>query len=153
MNDAAQIAVLLLELYVAFGIMLIGFGYMLAGKTGGGWVAQFYFAGSWRWTLRRLRALVVGLLAGLWALVRLALAGIRRLIMWLARPPRPRPQARQRQPLPQRRPAWEVVRGWLAKIDHWRQHTVRWHSMTLLLLLLCVVLSVFLICLALLVRS
>ena len=49
MSEALHITVLLIELYIAFGVMLTGFGYMVAGKVGGGRVASFYFGRSLRW--------------------------------------------------------------------------------------------------------
>jgi hypothetical protein len=76
MHDIVQIAVLLLELYVALGIMLLGLGYMVGGKNLGGRVARFYFAGPLRWSLWRLRRLLAALIA--------VLSGT--LMFWVIRP-------------------------------------------------------------------
>jgi hypothetical protein len=76
MHDIVQILIALLELYLTVGLMLIGFGYMFAGKGGGTRVAQFYFGRSVRWTLSHVRDLVRRVLATLWFV----------LIHWIVRP-------------------------------------------------------------------
>jgi hypothetical protein len=76
MSDIAHIIVLVLELYIALGMMVIGFGYMLAGKNGGSRAAGYYFGNSIRWTWWRLRRLVAAVLA--------ALSGA--LMFWIIRP-------------------------------------------------------------------
>ena len=128
MSDAGQIAVLLVELYVAFGVMLIGFGYMFAGKTGGGRVAQFYFGGSLRWTLRRLRALVVGVLTSLWGLCVLALAGIGRAIVRIARHARRRLRPRERKACGIRAPTFRAGRQAIAGRHRPMAQALRWHA-------------------------
>lgn len=76
MDEVKEIAILLLEFYVALGLMVIGFGFMLAGKLGGASVARFYFGGPLRWTFWRLRRVIPGLMASIWAA----------LLAWLLRP-------------------------------------------------------------------
>jgi hypothetical protein len=76
MSDWQQIAVAMLELYLALGLMVIGFGYMFSGKAGGARAAQFYFGGSLRWTLRQIRTVLSAALAMVWVV----------LVMWIARP-------------------------------------------------------------------
>jgi hypothetical protein len=86
-----QLVVLLAELYVAFGIMFIGFGYMVMGKIGGQRAAWFYFGRSLRWSLRSLRFVFAASLAFVWRTLR----SLARRLWWALRArlaPR-RPQA------------------------------------------------------------
>ena len=68
-SEWRQMAIAMLELYVALGIMAIGFGVMFAGKHGASRVAHLYFAGSLSWTIAHVRALITTVLATLWHLV------------------------------------------------------------------------------------
>jgi clan AA aspartic protease (TIGR02281 family) len=88
-TEFAHIAVLLIELYVALGVMAIGFGYMLAGRLGGSRVAGFYFGRSLRWVGARVRGLVTAVLALVKTLlvaglVRPLLLGLQKSLRWLA---------------------------------------------------------------------
>src|ERR1700730_13458224 len=76
MSDIAQILVLLLELYGALGLMLIGFGYMFSGKSGGRRAAQFYFGRSLRWTWAYVRRVLRAVLIYAWGA----------FIFWISRP-------------------------------------------------------------------
>jgi hypothetical protein len=71
-----QLLMLLLELYIALGLMLVGFGYMLQGKNGGARAARFYFANSLWWSWWRMRRLVTVVLA--------SISGV--LMFWILRP-------------------------------------------------------------------
>jgi hypothetical protein len=64
-----RILIALLELYLALGLMCIGFGYMFAGKSGGTHAAQFYFGRSLRWALSHMRDLVRHVLATFWSVL------------------------------------------------------------------------------------
>jgi len=75
-HETKQIALLLLELYLVLGVMLIGFGVMFAGKSGGARAAEFYFGRSLRWALGRVRLLSVSVLALAWSF----------LLFWILRP-------------------------------------------------------------------
>lgn len=66
----------LLALYLALGLMLVGFGYMLFGKLGGARAAQFYFARSLRWALRHGHALFMTVLITVWGA----------FVLWIGRP-------------------------------------------------------------------
>ena len=57
----------LLGLYVAMGMMLVGFAYMFAGKAGGTRAAHFYFTRSSQWALRQVRSLFSAVLISVWA--------------------------------------------------------------------------------------
>src|SRR5262245_31425465 len=76
MQELIQIAVILFEFYLAFGIMLIGFAYMVAGKNGGSRTARWYFGNSVRWTWWRFRLLIRRTLTFLW----------QALVFWIVRP-------------------------------------------------------------------
>ena len=100
MRDIIRILIALLELYLALGLMCIGFGYMFAGKSGGTRVAQFYFGRSLRWTYRHVCAAFRRVLTALWVMLihrilrplgRLLLLGLRSLFRW-----RPRMSAARR---------------------------------------------------------
>lgn len=66
----------LLALYVAFGLMLVGFGFMFMGKPGGVRTAQWYFGASLRWMLRHARALLTTVLTIVWGA----------FVLWIGRP-------------------------------------------------------------------
>lgn len=66
----------LFGLYVAFGLMLVGFGYMFSGRLGGARAAQVYFGASLRWTLRHVRSLLTTVLTTLWGA----------FVLWIGRP-------------------------------------------------------------------
>jgi hypothetical protein len=61
---------------MALGVMLIDFGYMIGGKASGVRTAQFYFAGSLRWTVGHLRQLLVIVLA----------SAVATIMRWIVRP-------------------------------------------------------------------
>jgi clan AA aspartic protease (TIGR02281 family) len=69
MRELIEIVFLLFQLYVALGLMAVGFGFMLAGKTGGGQVARYYFGRSARWLLLQLRFLTAAVLTTIWQLL------------------------------------------------------------------------------------
>jgi clan AA aspartic protease (TIGR02281 family) len=75
-SETLYITLLLVELYIAIGVMLIGFGYMIAGKIGGGRVASFYFGRSLRWVRDRVRLVLA------WTLTRVGTIAL----FWIARP-------------------------------------------------------------------
>jgi clan AA aspartic protease (TIGR02281 family) len=78
MTEALYLIILLVELYMAVGVMLIGFGFMVAGKIGSSRVASFYFGMSLRWMVQRVTALLAWMLTGVvlflevWIIRRLA---------------------------------------------------------------------------------
>jgi hypothetical protein len=88
MSEFVEIAIAMLELYAAVGVMCIGFGYMFAGKNGGARAAQFYFGRSLRWTGAHLRLLIrrVASLAWnlfVWWIVHLLAQGLLVGLRWL----------------------------------------------------------------------
>ena len=101
MSEWQQIAIALFELYLALGVMAIGFGFMFAGKDGGARAARFYFVGSSRWTLQRTRALLGMILVALWSgfvllIARPLMHALRRAARWVVNRARSRLQPRRR---------------------------------------------------------
>jgi hypothetical protein len=66
MQDLAQLALFVFQLYLALGFVCIGFGFMVLGKNGGRRAAQFYVGGSLRWAWLRLTRVLRALSALLW---------------------------------------------------------------------------------------
>jgi hypothetical protein len=55
-QELAEIALLLLQLYLAVGFVFIGAGLMVMGKNGGSRAVRWYFGNSLRWVWWRLRS-------------------------------------------------------------------------------------------------
>ena len=96
MREFVQVLLALLQLYLAIGLMCIGFAYMFSGKSGGTRAAHFYFGRSLRWTFRHVRAALRRVLTALWVtlihrilrpLGRALLRGLRALFRWRPRMP------------------------------------------------------------------
>jgi hypothetical protein len=158
MNDWTQIGMLLLQFYVAFGIMAIGFGVMFAGKHGAARAAHFYFAGSLRWTLGHVWGLLTAVLATAWTGTLSILAFVAHHlwhgVRWLSTHERRPPNARR---APGARPASRIaerVRAATAQVKaavkEFVQRHVGFNSLPFLIALLCIVPAIFVVCLLLL---
>jgi hypothetical protein len=66
MQEFTEVVVLLLEIYVCFGLMWIGLGFMVLGKHGGARAARFYFGRSTQWAWMRLARLLRVVRSLLW---------------------------------------------------------------------------------------
>ena len=151
MNDWKQIGILLLQFYLALGIMAIGFGMMFAGKHGATRVAHVYFAGSLSWTIAHVRALITTVLATLWHLVLAILQAVTRALVpalhWLVtRKPGwllPRPTARSSPP--RERWSWPSIAPLVARIKEFARLHLNLQSLPFLLFLFCVAAAAFVI--------
>jgi hypothetical protein len=76
--ELEQIIRIVIGLYVAGALLLLGFAMMLGGALGAQRVARWYFGGSWRWALRAVRALLRGTLRSFASIYRALARAVRR---------------------------------------------------------------------------
>jgi hypothetical protein len=84
-----QLIVILLELYIALGMVSVGFGCLFAGKQGAKRAAQKYFGTSLRWAWFKMRRALAATVSFAWeALMRFVIRPLAyhlwRGIQWLA---------------------------------------------------------------------
>lgn len=155
-SGLAQLLGHVLALYVALGMMAVGYGYMFAGKDGGARAAHWYFGGSLRWTLGHVWGVILTVLATLWAAVAASVRtiahhvwrGLRWLFTHQRGPARQRDRKSLAFPARLRAGAGQL----LAILKNFRARYLGLHSLPFVLVLALLALAIFVVCVVLLRR-
>ena len=88
MQELAQVLALLVKCYATFAVMAIGFGTMIAGRSGATAAGNFLLVRPLQWAARHARVLGFGLIAATWRfllhrVVDPFILAVERAINWL----------------------------------------------------------------------